>query len=332
MGQAGTAGEGLGVLVISLDFELAWGMRAFGDDWRNLALQARALVPRLLELLVRYQVHATWATVGLIMCEDAQDALAQAPEFRPRWADPRLDSYAALASLRAEDHAAHFAPDLVRQISAAPGQELGTHTFAHYPPLDAGYDELSFREDLRAAIRVTQRYGPPARSLVFPRNQVPPQSLPVCAQEGIEVYRGTLPGLLEQPRSLREGSLSLPRALRLLDAHLPLRASDCYPVPAALPGLPLNLPGSRQLRPGQARMGVLDRLKLRRVLRGMHQAARRGLVCHLWCHPHNFVGDTEHKLEVLEQVLAEGTRLRDSHGLRSLNMGEVADLHRGVAV
>lgn len=322
-----------GIFVVSLDFELAWGMKAYGGPWRELGLQAREVVPRLLELLVEHEVHATWATVGLIMCEDADDALDQAPEVRAQWREPRLDAYADLASLArdAEAARAHFAPDLVRAIAAAPGQELATHTFGHYPPAEVGHTEEAFRADLRVAARVAERFGSAPRSIVFPRNQVAPGCLGVCAEEGIEVYRGLLPGRLDEPRSLEEGALSWPRALRLVDAHVPLRARDCYPPEAPRPGVPLNLPGSRLLRPAPSRPRLLQRLRLRRVLRDMRGAARHRMVYHLWWHPHNFVGETEHKLMVLRAVLEELGRLRESHGLRSLGMAEVREQSAGVA-
>lgn len=327
MADAGRTSPDTGGLVISLDFELAWGMKAYGGDWRGLALQAREVVPRLLEMLVSHEAHATWATVGLLMCEDAQDALAQAPEVRPQWRDPRLDSYAGLAEVRGDLQAArgHFAPDLVRAIVSAPGQELATHTFGHYLASESGHTLEAFRADLQAAVRVAERFGPPPRSIVFPRNQVEPRCLPVCVEEGIEVYRGVLPGRLHEPRSLGEGVLSLPRALRIVDVYVPLRPSDCYPLQAPQAGLPLNLPGSRLLRPGPCRLRAMESLKLRRVLGGMRCAARRGHVYHLWWHPHNFVGHTDHKLAVLESVLAELRRLRESHGLRSMSMAEARD-------
>ena len=52
-----------GALVISLDFELAWGLKAYRDEARcqSLALGAREVIPGLLDLLAEHQAHATWA-------------------------------------------------------------------------------------------------------------------------------------------------------------------------------------------------------------------------------------------------------------------------------
>ena len=49
-------------LVISLDFELFWGVRdvATLENYGRNLLGARSVVPALLKLFHQYQVHATW--------------------------------------------------------------------------------------------------------------------------------------------------------------------------------------------------------------------------------------------------------------------------------
>ena len=57
-----------GILVVSLDFELFWGVRdkkAISDYGANI-LRVRTVVPRLLALFEKYEVHVTWATVGFL--------------------------------------------------------------------------------------------------------------------------------------------------------------------------------------------------------------------------------------------------------------------------
>ena len=58
-----------GVLVISLDFELHWGVRDLtpvDGPYRGNLLGAREAVPRMLELFERFEFGATWATVGFL--------------------------------------------------------------------------------------------------------------------------------------------------------------------------------------------------------------------------------------------------------------------------
>lgn len=59
-----------GALVISLDFELSWGIRDFESIGnRNKILPTRQVVPMLLEMFKKYDIHATWATVGFLFFE-----------------------------------------------------------------------------------------------------------------------------------------------------------------------------------------------------------------------------------------------------------------------
>ena len=54
-----------GALVISFDFELAWGSRTKAVDWSHYAgiEKVRDVVTQLLDIFNRYEISATWATV-----------------------------------------------------------------------------------------------------------------------------------------------------------------------------------------------------------------------------------------------------------------------------
>lgn len=56
-----------GIFLISLDFELAWGFhdsKKANGLYKNIILGARIIIPTLLELFEKYDIHVTWATVG----------------------------------------------------------------------------------------------------------------------------------------------------------------------------------------------------------------------------------------------------------------------------
>ena len=73
--------------VISLDFELMWGMR----DKRtilthgNHILGEREAIPAMLRLFKRYEVKATWAVVGMTLFECRSDLLAHLPDVHPTY-------------------------------------------------------------------------------------------------------------------------------------------------------------------------------------------------------------------------------------------------------
>ena len=66
-----------GTLLISLDFELFWGVLDCHtyDSYGKNVLGGRNAIPKLLELFKKYGVHATWATVGMMFADNVEDCL-----------------------------------------------------------------------------------------------------------------------------------------------------------------------------------------------------------------------------------------------------------------
>lgn len=319
-------------LVISLDFELHWGVteRVYSLDHPYTAhlLGAREVVPRLLELFHKRGVHATWATVGKLYGRDRDDLQIYKPEKRPAYKNPSVDTYQLPLGDSEEDDPLHFAPSLIEKIHATPGQELACHTFAHYYCDEPGQDADAFRADLEAAKRIAARDGVEHRSLVFPRNQVATDYLPVVEDVGLDVYRGNPPHRLYQqlPQNalLRHSS----RALRLADSFLNLTGHHLISWSELNDGRLANIRASRFLRPYSNKLIALEPLRRHRVKSGLRTAARRGDIFHLWWHPHNFGCNLDENLQALGDILDEFERLRDQHGMQSMNMAEAADAGR----
>jgi hypothetical protein len=316
-----------GLFVISLDFELAWGVR--GDvppGYRANLLGVRQAVPAMLALFERYQVHATWATVGMLFFDD-RDALAAAfPD--PLRADPRgpRAPHRHLAAIGPDERAdpLHLARSLVLRIRDTPHQEIATHTFSHYECLAPGDHGGALGADLDAALAVAADLGVHIQSIVFPKNQYAAEHLRVCADKGLRVFRGAAPGLLYRPRS-RSEDRPWHRLGRLVDAYVPLARPAPRSVARDASGL-IDVPASRFLRPHAPRLAGLAGLELRRITDGLTAAAERGGLYHLWWHPHNFGVHLAENLARLEAVLTCFTRLRDRHDMRSATMAEAAEL------
>mgnify|MGYP000099898952 CR=1 FL=1 len=316
---------GAGSFVVSLDFELYWGMRDVVslDDYRAHLEGVHEAVPRMLDLFERYGVHATWATVGLVFAENQDEARAFAPTLRPGYDDPGLSPYGDLDRPGLDrDAACHFAPRLVRQIVQTPHQELATHTFAHFYCDEPGQDEAQFEADLDAAVSIATARGIELRSLVFPRNQVNRSYLRVLPRKGITAYRGVPPRW-----ALRRGSGRLDvlarRGVRLADNYL--RVTGPRTAPAVAEGTPVDLPGTRFLRPLASRLRRLEPAKEARIRGEMHHAAEAGHTYHLWWHPHNFGREPTENLAMLERLLEHARRLKYSHGWQSRTMAELAE-------
>ncbi len=316
--------------VISLDLELFWGLHDLPEVGRHAANLdgVRAATDGICSLFERYGIHATWATVGLLMARDRDDALANAPDLRPTYTDPRLSPYRWLESLPANEER-FFGPDLVDRVLATPGQEIGSHTYSHYTCLEPGQTFAQFRADLRAARAMIERTGREARSLVFPRNQYAPEHLAIAAEEGFSFVRGQphVPMYRPRPGAAQHAGW---RALRLVDAHLPVVGSDQLTfVPESEHGI-VNVPASRLLRPSGGGP-LLGELRLRRILAELRAATERGRSYHLWWHPHGFGTHLEANLEALETILIHASYLRDRFGLESRAMAELGEEVRRAA-
>ena len=125
-----------GTLIISLDFELFWGMLDVCplEKYQDHVLGGRKAIPELLALFQKYGVHATWATVGYLFARSAQEAASFFPEegLRPAYDDPALNSYAEFSRIGEADAPCFFAPSLIDLVAGTPGQEIGSHTLSHY--------------------------------------------------------------------------------------------------------------------------------------------------------------------------------------------------------
>ena len=78
-----------GAFVISLDFELLWGVRdkrTIADYGANIR-GVRQVVPALLDLFAERNIACTWATVGLLFFATNRAMRAALPARKPRYAD-----------------------------------------------------------------------------------------------------------------------------------------------------------------------------------------------------------------------------------------------------
>ncbi|MBK9176113.1 MAG: polysaccharide deacetylase family protein [Flavobacteriales bacterium] len=323
----------VGAFVVSLDFELYWGMRdrrTLEHYGRNI-LGVRQALPRMLDAFDAHGVRATFATVGLLFFENKQGLLRGLPVEQPSYAHAALSPYHGHIDGIGANEAAdpyHFGASLIRLIQRHPAHEIAGHTFSHYYCLEQGQTEAQFAADLEAARNAALTFGIELKSFVFPRNQYNQRYLAICKAHGIMSFRGNERSWLYRARN-RDQESRFRRALRLLDTWIDLTGPNTHARPAAHDEAPFDIPSSRFLRPYSRRFAWLDGMKLRRITRAMTHAARHGEVFHLWWHPHNFGRDLERNMAFLHRILAHFDRLRMEHGMESLTMGELAQRAQG---
>ena len=314
--------------IVSLDFEQHWGLydHSTVDDCRRELDGGRQAIPRILERFEKAGIHASWATVGLLLCEGREDALREYPDHPPyRELDVRVRDVIERSGESERHDPYHYAVSLARQVASVPGQEVATHTFSHFYCLEPGPSVDDFENDLRAAKRIASRHGLDLTAIVFPRNQYTAAHVAACRRQGIKAFRGNPDAAPYAPRT-DDATTSWTRLARLADAYVELVPSDKILSRPVDEGGIVNVPASRFLRPMSRLDRPLKRLRLRRIQREMSRAAEKGACYHLWWHPHNFGTYAEDNFALLDAVLSHFESLRRDRGMVSLNMTEAAAL------
>ena len=316
------------VFTISLDFELHWGRfdKYPADKYLSYYLETRKAIPKILELFDAYRIHATWAAVGGLMAENLEEWRMYAPEILPSYDEKGLSAYSWVNSQKKIFPETLFAPELVKEILLSEGQELGSHTFSHYYTCEKGQLIEQFRSDLKAAQRLaSEKFNIKLESLVFPRNQFNDQVLSVAFEEGFDTLRSNPTDWFWK---YTEEKSFLKRLFRTGDTLIKLGQESFYPLPKenATQG-PVLLPTSRLLRPFVGN-SISHRRRFTRIKSEMQKAAEKGMVYHLWWHPHNFGHFPAQNLQYLEELLVFFHRLREEFGMDSLNMKETSRLVR----
>jgi len=316
-----------GIFTISLDFELLWGI--FDKVGNNYNLSyfeiTRNIIPAMLETFVTNGIQATWATVGMLFAENEEEWRQYSPNQVPSYRDSKFSAYefVSKSGLRPD---VHFAPELINAIIDTPGQELGSHTYAHYYTMMRGQSPEQFRQDLQATQKISQdKFGKTLRSLVFPRNHINELYLPICLEEGYTQVRTNPSNWYWQETQHEDLSK---KWFRSADCFFNVGKKTSYP-PAQMEQLqnePLQIPASRILRPISKSNKLFNAVRLNRVKQEMSAAAKANEIYHLWWHPHNFATDPSQAMKELTEIMAHFQKLNTEFGMESMNMEGVKRL------
>jgi peptidoglycan/xylan/chitin deacetylase (PgdA/CDA1 family) len=321
-----------GKLVISLDFEIYWGVHdaVSLEKYRDNLLGVQKVIPGLLQLFEQYKINATFATVGLLFFSDKKELLNSLPEQKPEYINPQLSPYPfqiSLAGENEEQDPLRFGLSLINEIQNA-GQEIGCHSFSHYYCLEKGQTPEDFRVDLICAKNIAHERGIELKSFVFPRNQYNETYLRIVKEEGFTSFRGNERSSLFSSKTQGLETL-FRRPFRLADAYLNLSGYNCYSDDEMKSGQLINIPSSRFLRPFSKKLSFLDHIKLKRITDSMDYAARNGLTYHLWWHPHNFGIQISENFSFLEKILLHFQKLKAAYNFESMSMAQlVNDLNK----
>jgi len=303
-----------GAFVLSLDTELAWGSVHNGKVARREAQfqQSRPCISRLLKLLEKYEIRATWAVVGHLFLERCQPVNGvKHPEIiRPTYSWFTDDWFVADPCSQLEDAPIWYGRDIIKQVlNCKVPQEIGCHTFSHVQVGDPGCSRDCFASELRACCLAAEEFGVTLESFVFPRNIE--GKLDVLSEQGFLSYRGELHPQLSRLspiiRILVENSRVWPTAL-----------------PEERMGL-WNLPGCLFYPPPKGvTWSAAIAFQVWKAKNALRRAARGRHLFHLWFHPFNLANNPDRLLRGLEKIFTEFCRYRESGLIDNLTMGELA--------
>lgn len=319
-----------GKLIISLDFELLWGVFDVVDYKEKVKYFRNTIevVPKILDLFQIYDIHATWAVVGMLFNKNWDEWEKNRPQKLPQYQNKKLSPYEFIGRLAEHEKDAIsdlvFAPELIEAIKGSKDQEVGTHTYSHFYCLEKGQNATDFEKDIERAIELAEAKGINLKTLIFPRNQIKKDYLQVCSELGIGNVRSN-PDDWYWKDTLSENLFT--KVARSGDAYLPF-GKKTYTFKAILKDKVMQQPASRLLRPVESNK-FMRHLKLNRVKNEITAAAQKGEAYHLWWHPHNFGDNPEESLNDLNVILKHFTICREQYGMESVNMQEMNVLLSG---
>lgn len=311
------------MFVISLDFELEYGMEdSVNKNTENMLLKTRTIIPQILNCFEKYQVHATWATVGKLFATDKKNMYSYYPIDLPTYSNILLSSYEYDSRIKNDEKIDpyHYALELINKIKMTPGQELGSHTFSHYYCNTEGQTENQFKEDIKSAINIMQdNCNIKPISIVFPKNEINDKYVDYIRRMGFTSYRGA------PNQYIYKSNNFLIKIYRFVSAYFGKSSDGIYMINEILEKSICNIKASAFLRPYSKHLFFLEPLKIHRIKKQMKFAAKHKGVFHLWWHPHNFGNNSIKNMNNLIEILKYYQYLNEKYNFKSYNMMEISN-------
>lgn len=311
-----------GIFVLSLDTELCWGVVDKPDQLKRTKKyyeQARDCIDKIIMLLEKYNISATWAIVGHLFLEECNSEGGQKHSDIPRSSYPwySKDWFEESPCTNEKDAPLWYGRDIIKKIiDCKVYQEIACHSFSHIPYGDKYTKRDTVRADLSNCIRETNKLNLRPRSFIFPRNEV--GYIEELRNFGFEAYRGIEPTWYRGfPKKLRKLCHIIDEFLAVTSpVSLPENIQGLYNIPGSLFYLPMN--GFRSLIPLSFR--------IYKAKKGIRKAIRYKKIFHLWFHPFNIATNQEKLLYGLEEILKEVVIWRKKGEMETKTMDEIVDL------
>jgi hypothetical protein len=302
-----------GIFTLSFDVELAWGEFYRGPVGVERLLEARRIFPKLLRLLEKHEIRATFAIVAHLLLAGCEGHPSMP---RPHLSWRTQDWYDADPQTDEKHDPVWYAPSLIALIkNAGSGHDVGSQGFSHIPLDEPGVSIEVARAEVAESSRLLRANGHAGSSFVFPRNGICYRE--VLAEEQFTCYRGV------ERRWYRHSHRIIRKAGHLLDQVLsttppvgrPTRHGLVVEVPSSM--LFLSREGMRRYLPLRARV--------ERARKGIERAIATGSVFHLWMHAEDLVPGADLMLQALQSVLLHVRHCADRGEIVIRTMAELAE-------
>jgi len=310
-----------GALCISLDFEKFWGVHDVTNLKNNEQhlIKVNHIVDQLLELFKKYNIHCTWAVVGLLNFDSLKELENYSKPININYTQNEFSPFPLNKySLQNVDSNTFLATHEIKKIESTPNQEIASHTFSHLYCLEKGISEKDIQNDIKYFNETIGEID----SIIFPRNQVNEVYLNYLSKNKQITYRGNQQNKFWANSDYKtEGVLK--KSGRVLDAYIKISKDNLVDWKSLKQNKNINIPASRFLRPYQF-SNTIEKLKIKRIKKQMLAAAQQDKIYHLWWHPHNFSKNTTENFRQLEDLLKYFRALNKTYQFQSLNMNEIS--------
>lgn len=291
------------IFIISLDFELYWGLRDKNklESIESYLDSALTQIPKLLVLLDKYDVRVTCAVVGKLLL-------------------PTLDDY----DFHMRDKERFFlAKELVQDFQRR-GHEIASHTYNHIYHLDNNLSLEHIKEDISSFKSISNNLdNTDIQSVIFPRNQYNKEILDLYSDMGYTIYRGNPHNRFLKGKPEKKLNL-VHRAYRFLDSYVNLSGNNITKIVDTDANL-INIPASHFYRTFNKKLRYFESLKTRRILKSIDALVDQKGIYHLWWHPHNLGTDLNKNLESLERLFNHVCEYREAGLIEISTMRDVYD-------
>jgi len=310
-----------GRFIISLDFELFWGM----SDIMNINSSktqfyfknTRNIIPDYISIFEKYNVKVTWATVGFLFARSKSELNKFIPEKLPCYNKLNLNNFNFISTIKRNEKNSPLliANSLINKINKSNNNEIASHTFSHFYCNENGVNDADFRNDILSALKIANFNNIIVKSLVLPRNQINNLHLKKIDDLGINVVR------INPDYFWWKNTDIFSRTFRLLESYIPFILDGNF---QTISNKKMYFTtGSRFLRPFNKSFNLFNKLHLFKIKREMKYAAINNLDYHLWWHPHNFSNNTKNNFDTLNEILNYYKFLENKYDFKSILMKDI---------